>query len=65
MQGSKSIQEGLRTVSKGKGFENVSHFPATCFNRVTQEKRGKLQRCGSNTQMQLGKACFTLGVGAK
>lgn len=65
MQGFKSVQEGLRTVSKGKGLENNSCFPATCFNRVTQEKRVKLEQCGSNPQMQLGKACFTLGVGAK
>lgn len=54
-----------KQFQKDKAIQNIRSIPAACSNCVTQEKRVELQQHGSNTQMQLRKACFILGVGAK
>lgn len=54
-----------KQFQKDKAIQNIGSIPAARSNCVTREKRVELQQYGSNTQMQLRKVCFILGVGAK
>lgn len=58
-------KKNSRLFWKGKAVQNICSIPAACLKFVTREKRVELQQYGSNAQMQLRKACFILGVGAK